>query len=180
MPYPVHTVKWCCFLLVSLRNDYTIPNYYYILIGVKISFWSSGFSLERSREYSVIVIFNVIAGLSIESLNITVRDPSDEFRNSTTVEMPVGGKSYTMRIVFDSVRLTDAGQFLCLGAITDTNSVTATFNFHFDNLGERQSTRTSYLKHLYCKHSITVNTMNISLIHYYNLFLLQLFLYRLQ
>ena len=170
-------MKWCCFLLVSLRNDYTIPNYYYILIGVKISFWSSGFSLERSREYSVIVIFNIIAGLSIESLNITVRDPSDIFRNSTTVEMPVGGKLYTMRIVFDSVRLTDAGQFLCLGAITNTNSVTATFSFHFDNLGERQSTRTSYL---YCKHSITVNTMNISLIHYYNLFLLQLFLYRLQ
>ena len=105
--YPVHTVKQCCFLLVSLRNFNPLHNNIHCIIGVNISFWSSGFSLERSREYSIIVIFNVIAGLSIESLNITVRDPSDEFRNSTTVEMPVGGKSYTMRIVFDSVRLSN-------------------------------------------------------------------------
>ena len=130
-------MKQCCFLQVSLRIFNPLHNHIHCIIGVNISFWSSGFSLERSREYSAIVIFNVIAGLSIESLNITVRDPSDEFRNSTTVEMPVGGKSYTMRIVFDSVRLTDGGQFLCLGAITDTNSVTANFNVPFDNIGER-------------------------------------------
>ena len=61
----------------------------------------------------------------VKSFNITVQGPLSVIRSIRNIDMPVTGYYHSVQVKFDTLRLSDAGQYTCLVAVTDSNNNTA-------------------------------------------------------
>ena len=97
--------------------------YYFCLTDAYIFPAHFGINIEGASKNSL--VFSVSVKRSTETFNMTVQDSSSVIKNSTKVDMPVTGNYYSVIFKFDTLRLSDAGQYTCLVVVTDGNNNTA-------------------------------------------------------
>ena len=81
------------------------------------SFSSSGTNLVGSGNFTITCVGDVTQN-GVESLNVTIQDPSNIVLASMVYNMPMTGESYPVNYTFSPLSFSDAGAYTCALAAT--------------------------------------------------------------